>query len=74
MPDVSGGARTAADHHEKELRIRERAYEFWVEEGRPEGRALDHWLRAKRELEAAQDPAEAARRIEAELQLTRERG
>ena len=26
--------------------IRERAYFLWEEEGRPEGRALDHWRRA----------------------------
>ena len=26
--------------------IREAAYRLWEDEGRPEGRALDHWLRA----------------------------
>jgi DUF2934 family protein len=26
--------------------IREAAYFIWENEGRPEGRALDHWLRA----------------------------
>jgi len=31
--------------------IRERAYRIWVDEGRPEGRALHHWAQAKRELE-----------------------
>jgi len=31
-------------------RVRERAYLIWVEEGKPEGRELDHWLRAKWEL------------------------
>lgn len=29
-------------------RIRERAYELWEKEGRPTGRALDHWLEAER--------------------------
>ena len=29
--------------------IRERAYFLWEEEGRPEGRALDHWRRASDE-------------------------
>ena len=29
--------------------IRERAYQLWEQEGRPEGRDLDHWLRAERE-------------------------
>jgi hypothetical protein len=30
--------------------IRQRAYQLWEEEGRPGGRALDHWLKAKDEL------------------------
>lgn len=30
--------------------ICQRAYQIWEEEGRPEGRALDHWLRAKDEI------------------------
>lgn len=30
-----------------EARIRERAYHIWVEEGRPEGRDVEHWLRAR---------------------------
>ena len=32
-------------------RIRDRAYRTWLEEGQSEGRYLDHWLRAKREVE-----------------------
>jgi hypothetical protein len=31
---------------EIEARIRERAYQIWEEEGRPEGRDFDHWMRA----------------------------
>jgi hypothetical protein len=31
-------------------RIRERAYQLWEEEGRPEGRDVDHWLNAEHEL------------------------
>jgi hypothetical protein len=30
-----------------EQRIRERAYQIWEEEGRPDGRALEHWERAR---------------------------
>lgn len=30
--------------------LRERAYEFWEEEGRPDGRHEDHWRRAEAEL------------------------
>jgi hypothetical protein len=34
--------------------IAERAYRIWEREGRPDGRDLDHWLRAEREvIEAA---------------------
>jgi hypothetical protein len=31
--------------------IRERAYSIWEGDGRPEGRHLDHWFRAERDLE-----------------------
>jgi len=34
--------------------IRKRSYEIWQREGRPEGRALEHWLQAKAELEHEQ--------------------
>lgn len=33
-----------------EDRIRERAYDLWVAEGRMEGREQDHWLRAEAEI------------------------
>ncbi|MFL5289363.1 MAG: DUF2934 domain-containing protein [Rhodopila sp.] len=41
---------------DEERAIRERAYflwvdELWVDEGRPEGRALDHWERAHSETQ-----------------------
>jgi hypothetical protein len=32
--------------------IRERSYQLWEQEGRPDGRQLDHWLQAERELVA----------------------
>jgi hypothetical protein len=35
----------------KERLIRERAYEIWEQEGQPEGREPEYWLRAKREVE-----------------------
>lgn len=37
--------------------IRQRSQEIWEREGRPEGLALDHWLRARAELEAERTPA-----------------
>ena len=35
----------------RERRIRDRAYRIWIDEGQPDGKDLDHWLRAKREIE-----------------------
>lgn len=32
--------------------IQKRSYEIWQEEGRPDGLAFEHWLRAKAELDA----------------------
>jgi Protein of unknown function (DUF2934) len=40
---------------EDEERVRKRAYEIWEEEGRPEGRDLDHWNRAKQEVRKTDD-------------------
>lgn len=34
-----------------EAEVRKRAHEIWLAEGMPEGREVDHWLRARRELE-----------------------
>ena len=33
-----------------ESRVRERAYLIWEAEGRPEGKAADHWSRALKEI------------------------
>ena len=40
------------DHDEAEDRIRLAAYGIWEEEGRPEGRARDHWQEAERRVRA----------------------
>ena len=42
-------AAAESDGH-KDDQIRERAYLISVDEGRPNGREVDHWLRAKWEL------------------------
>lgn len=34
-------------------RIRERAYQLWEAEGKPEGQDFDLWLRAREEIETA---------------------
>lgn len=35
---------------EREAQVRERAYEIWESEGRPDGRDAAHWERAEREI------------------------
>jgi hypothetical protein len=36
---------------ERDQRIRQRAYEIWEEEGRPDGQHGEHWDRAAREID-----------------------
>ena len=57
-----------AKHHTE---ISQRAHSFWELEGRPNGRDLDHWLRAEAEFNAIQnspieklEPAKPRRSIE----------
>jgi hypothetical protein len=40
-------------------RIRWRAYLLWEQEGRPEGRAEDHWFRAEAEVAGLNSSEEA---------------
>ena len=42
-----------ANNNETERRIRERAFQIWIEEGQPEGRDKEHWERAEKELGSA---------------------
>ena len=42
---------------ERTRRIRERAYEMWEHEGRPEGRASVHWYMAELEIAEAESHA-----------------
>ena len=46
---------------DREARIRERAYDLWVSEGRPDGRDVDHWLRAEQEIDGQATPAPASK-------------
>jgi len=50
--DLDGGAQL-----ELRRRIEQRAYDLWVEGGRPDGLALSHWLQAERELSAQAAPS-----------------
>jgi hypothetical protein len=59
-----------------EQSIRERAYQLWEQDGRPDGRSVDYWLRAARDLEdeatapkqapAAEKPRYAAKKTSAQ--------
>jgi hypothetical protein len=40
-------------------RIKRRAYSLWEQEGRPEGRADDHWQRAEAEVAGVSSSGEA---------------
>jgi Protein of unknown function (DUF2934) len=42
---------------DQEAEIAALAYRFYEEEGRPEGKASDHWLRAEREIRRQSPPA-----------------
>lgn len=35
---------------EHERRVRLQAYRIWLDEGRPDGRAVEHWVRAEEEI------------------------
>ena len=35
---------------DRDARIRERAYQLWEDEGRPEGRMYEHWGEAERQI------------------------
>jgi hypothetical protein len=50
--NMSSTARGNAMNIELEERVRHLAYEIWELEGRPEGRAHEHWERALREVDS----------------------
>jgi hypothetical protein len=47
-------------NRDEEQLIRERAYEIWEREGRPTGRAEEHWRQAAAEIAAATKQPAAA--------------
>jgi hypothetical protein len=47
--------RSASMKPDRHAEIAKRAYAIWEKEGRPDGRAIEHWLRAEVEL-GAQKP------------------
>jgi anti-sigma-K factor RskA len=58
MSELADEYEMTAEQLERRCRIRERAHENWIEQGRPEGRDLEFWLAAERELnEEGERPA-----------------
>ena len=51
----------------EERAVRERAYFLWENEGRPEGRALDHWQRAAAEDRVGDEEKVLAGRSDANI-------
>lgn len=49
FPDQAGGSE-GAGRHPRQAAVRERAYQIWEREGRPEGGHERHWMQAEREL------------------------
>ena len=47
----AGKLKMTAEEMERRQKIRERAHEIWIEQGRPEGRDLEFWLVAEREFD-----------------------
>jgi hypothetical protein len=56
----SGGVRRTGNGGDVAERIRQRAYEIWEREGRPEGREQAHWEQAEREVAKARGAGQAA--------------
>jgi len=56
---------------DEKRRIREWAYDLWEKEGRPTGRALDHWLEAERRERTAA-PTQSANEGEGNRTAARE--
>ena len=49
-PAVVAGISSGEGQSMREQAVRERAYAIWEQEGRPDGKDLDHWLRAEAEI------------------------
>jgi hypothetical protein len=50
----------AGNEEKNDEKRRERAYRIWEEEGRPEGRHLDHWQRAEDQHEDTEREADTS--------------
>ncbi len=49
-------------HHDEEIRLI--AYHIWEDEGHPNGRQMEHWLKAETTLQKESTPQTTPRRTE----------
>jgi hypothetical protein len=49
--EEAGKLKMTAEEMERQHDIQERAHEIWIENGRPEGRDIEFWLAAEREVD-----------------------
>jgi Protein of unknown function (DUF2934) len=57
MTEEGSSGPAEGSYVDQEAEIAALAYRFYEEEGRPEGKASDHWLRAEREIRKEGQPA-----------------
>jgi hypothetical protein len=55
ISDLAAEFEMTAEELERRQRIRERAHEIWIECGCPEGRDVEFWLAAEREIDSLHD-------------------
>lgn len=56
----------------REDEIRKRAHALWEQEGRPEGKHRDHWIRAEHEFDTQRDEADNPPRLAALREASRQ--
>jgi hypothetical protein len=56
LSELADDLEMTAAELEKRCLVRKRAFELWLERGCPEGRDVEHWLLAERELTGENQP------------------
>ncbi len=56
MPDETSSPSNSPNGTTQEAEIERLAYRYYEEEGRPEGKAEEHWLRAEMEIKGPVPP------------------
>src|SRR4051794_11762719 len=46
--------------NDEDIAVQERAHQIWIDEGRPEGRAVEHWCEAERQLRSGRNEGEGS--------------